>query len=114
MSGQLLRQFAYGGQTRKIIIAEEVIERGYKRLISAIEPTIKENTARRVQEALIGKKMLPSHLEAAVVTARIVSMEHTSNEDPEPHATVELIDATGKKVATGHVPNNPAKQQRAR
>jgi hypothetical protein len=38
-------------------------------------------------------------------------MEHASNEDPEPHATVELIDATGRKVATGHVPNNSAKQQ---
>ena len=38
-------------------------------------------------------------------------MEHASNEDPEPHATVELIDVTGRKVATGHVPNDPAKQQ---
>jgi hypothetical protein len=72
MSGQLLRQFAYGGTTRKIIIAEEVVERGYKRLVSAIDPAVKDATAKRVQEALEGKKMLPSHLEAAVVTARIV------------------------------------------
>src|ERR1700709_2375979 len=57
---------------QKIIIAEEVVERGYKLLVSAIEPAISEAAAKRVEEALLGKKMAPSHLEAAVVTTRIV------------------------------------------
>ena len=48
------------------------MEKGYNRLVSAIEPAVKEATAKRVHEALVGQKMLPSHLEAAVVTARIV------------------------------------------
>jgi len=38
-------------------------------------------------------------------------MDHSSDADPEPHATVELLDDKGRKVATGHVSNDPARQQ---
>lgn len=38
-------------------------------------------------------------------------MDHSSDADREPHATVELLDDKGRKVATGHVPTNTAKQQ---
>jgi len=72
MSGQLLRQFAYGGQKRTIVIAEQVIERGYNRLVSAIEPELKDATAKRIEDAIQGPTFLQGNLKESVVTARIV------------------------------------------
>ena len=72
MSGQLIRQFAYGGYTRSIMVAEQVMERGYWRVISAIDPSIKAETAAKVEAAFQGSTMLSDEVKAAVATAKIV------------------------------------------
>ncbi|KAI9674437.1 MAG: hypothetical protein M1817_001775 [Caeruleum heppii] len=111
MSGQLLRQFASSGQMRTIVLAERVVERGYMRVISAIDAQVKADTAARVEAAFQGSAMLSDEAKARIVTAQIVSMDHTSDADPEPHSTVRFFDVRGTEVATGHVPTDASKQQ---
>ncbi len=72
MSGRLLKKFTFGGQTRSIMIAEQVVERGYSRVVSAIDPKVKAETAAKVEAAFQGPTMLSNDVKASAVIARIV------------------------------------------
>lgn len=58
MSGRVIREVANGARRVSIILAEEVQDRGYKRVIDAIDPTIIAQTAENVANAFSGSIMM--------------------------------------------------------
>jgi len=54
------------------MIAEQVVERGYSRVVSAIDPKVKAETAAKVEAAFQGPTMLSNDVKASAVIARIV------------------------------------------
>lgn len=47
MSGQLLRKFAYQARGLSVVLANTVLTQGFHRPVSVIDPTIKEDVAKR-------------------------------------------------------------------
>ncbi|TLS20315.1 uncharacterized protein PpBr36_11322 [Pyricularia pennisetigena] len=110
MSRLLREATSRRGKTIAIYIAEEVTDKGYRRLVDAIDPEILEKTTERVQNALQGKKLLTKEQEQVVASALITSMEHKSQADHHTHSSLELYDENGNMIAKAHVTRDKEKQ----
>ena len=64
MSGRVVKEVAIGARKVSIILAEEVQDRGYKRLINSIDPTVIAQTAEKVANAFSGSKMMTTSQKA--------------------------------------------------
>ena len=64
MSGRVVKEVANGARKVSIILAEEVQDRGYKRLINSIDPTVIAQTAEKVANAFSGSKMMTANQKA--------------------------------------------------
>lgn len=64
MSGRVVKEVANGARKVSIILAEEVQDRGYKRLINSIDPTVIAQTAEKVANAFSGSKMMTASQKA--------------------------------------------------
>ncbi|ELQ32389.1 hypothetical protein OOU_Y34scaffold01172g5 [Pyricularia oryzae Y34] len=111
MSRLLREATSRRGKSIAIYIAEEVTDKGYRRLVDAIDPKILEKTTERVQTALQGKKLLTKEQEQVVASALITSMEHKSQGDPNTHSSLELYDEHGNMIAKAHVTRDKDKQK---
>lgn len=64
MSGHVVKEVANGAKKISIILAEEVQDRGYKRVIDAIDPAIIQQTVEKVANAFSGSKMMTTSQKA--------------------------------------------------
>lgn len=76
MSGRVVKEITNGPKKISIILAEEVQERGFKRIIDAIDPQHVTQTAERVADAFSGSSMMDDSQKAQ--TDKIVIMYDTS------------------------------------
>ncbi|KAJ9226790.1 hypothetical protein DTO027B5_1874 [Paecilomyces variotii] len=112
MSGRVIKEMVHGSKKIPIILAEEVQDRGFKRVIDAIDPTIVQQTGDRVEDAFKGVKMMTPAQKARTEKIVITSMPHSdSPNDPEDHSTVYAKDSAGHNVCVGHVTTDQNKQQ---
>lgn len=58
MSGRVVKEVANGARKVSIILAEEVQDKGYKRVIDATDPTVIAQTAEKVANAFSGSEMM--------------------------------------------------------
>ena len=127
MASRFVKQFADGAKKVSILLAEEVQDRGYKRIVDAIDPATVAQTADDVAKAYNGSAMLTESQKAQVCELLIMydrhcicnrrrlmpsrSMPHPSPEDPDPHSTILMKNQNGQKVCVGHVTTDPNKQK---
>lgn len=64
MSGRVVKEIANGARKVAIILAEEVQDKGFNRVIDAIDPTVITQTAERVANAFSGSKMMTTSQKA--------------------------------------------------
>ncbi|GIK02901.1 hypothetical protein Aspvir_006964 [Aspergillus viridinutans] len=112
MSGRVIREIVHGAKKIPIILAEEVRDKGFRRVIDAIDPAVVQQTGDNVERAFKGPKMMtPSQKD---ITDRIIvtSMPHSeSPNDLEDHSTIYVKDSAGRDICVGHVTTDPTKQQ---
>lgn len=58
MSGRVVKEVANGARKVSIILAEEVQDKGYKRVIDAIDRTVIAQTVEKVANAFSGSKLM--------------------------------------------------------
>lgn len=58
MSGRVIKEIANGAQKVAILLAEEVQEKGFKRIIDAIDPALIAHTVDKVKNAFTGPTMM--------------------------------------------------------
>lgn len=58
MSGRVVREVVNGTKKVSIILAEEVQDKGFKRVITAIDPTRIAQTAEKVANAFNGSQLM--------------------------------------------------------
>ncbi|KFZ02709.1 hypothetical protein V500_00009 [Pseudogymnoascus sp. VKM F-4518 (FW-2643)] len=125
MSGRLMKTIVIGGRKVSIYVAEEVQEKGFKRVIDAIDPSVVNSTVEKTAAAFSGSIVASDAEKARIENLRITygipfalnllltqirSMPHPSPEDPVDHATVYATDKYGKTVCVAHVTENPKLQ----
>ena len=64
MSSRIIKEVAHGAKKVSIILAEEVQDRGYKRVIDAIDPVVIGKTAENVAKAFSASKMMTASQKA--------------------------------------------------
>ena len=79
MSGRVVKEVANGAKKISIILAEEVQDRGYKRVVDAIDPALITQTAEKVANAFRGSKMMTASQKARA--GQIIITYNTSNEN---------------------------------
>lgn len=128
MSSRIVKEVANRAKKVSIILAGEVQDRGYKRVIDAIDPVVIGQTAENVANAFSASKMITASQKARaskiIITygtaRRRLKMEilmknrsipHPSADDPDEHSTIYIKDSAGKNVCVGHVATDPSKQK---
>ena len=79
MSGRVIKEVANGAKRVSILLAEEVQDRGFKRVIDAIEPQRIAQTAEEVANAFKGSKLMTQSQKegaARIIIAYKVSQGH--------------------------------------
>ena len=79
MSGRVVKEVANGAKKISIILAEEVQDRGYKRVVDAIDPALITQTAEKVANAFRGSKMMTASQKARA--GQIIITYNTSSEN---------------------------------
>lgn len=64
MSGRVVKEVANGARKVSIILAEEVQDRGFKRVIDALDPALIAQTAEKVANAFSGSTMMTASQKA--------------------------------------------------
>jgi len=64
MSGQLLRQFAYQARGLSVVLADSVLVQGYYRPVSVIDPVIKQDVAKKTEDAFNMPNIVPENIKA--------------------------------------------------
>lgn len=64
MSGRVVKEVICGAKKVSIILAEEVRDKGFKRLVDSIDPTIIAQTAEKVSNAFSGSTMMTASQKA--------------------------------------------------